>query len=308
MADANPQAARDGSARVFFGAVFLEAGQAQREEVTGGVELLSCYTRRASKAEQKTGSIMADIYATPGADLAQGIEADRIGGNIDDAVAGDFQVNMLETLGEAWRGLGGFKLKCHIALLLYFLVFIGVGIAFGVLTLVLEQTGADQSVIGVLSVVFQIVITVVALPMGFAIMIMAMRHANRKSVSAGEIFRHFDVIGSLFVAYLIQTIFVIIGLLLLVLPGIYLMFAYMYAMPLIVEKKMGPWQALETSRKTLTRVWFRFFGFMLLITLINLLGVIPIGLGMIWTIPWSVLAMAMVYQKIYGVEAHTLAD
>ncbi|MDH3389479.1 MAG: DUF975 family protein [Gammaproteobacteria bacterium] len=251
---------------------------------------------------------MADIYATPEADLAQGIEADRAGGNIDDAVAGNFQVNMLETLGEAWRGLKGFKLKCHIALALYFLVFLGVAIAFGALTFVLAQSGADQSVIEILGFVFQIAITIVALPMGFAIMIMALRHANQKSVSAGEIFRHFDVIGSLFVAYLIQTIFVVIGLLLLVLPGIYLMFAYMYAMPLIVEKKMGPWQALETSRKTLTRVWFRFFGLMLLITLINLLGAIPLGLGWIWTIPWSVLAMAMVYQKIYGVEAHTLSD
>ena len=67
---------------------------------------------------------MGDIYATPEAELAQNIESDRAGGNIDDAVAGNFEVNMLETLGEAWRDLKGFKLKCLIAILLYLVVFV----------------------------------------------------------------------------------------------------------------------------------------------------------------------------------------
>ena len=251
---------------------------------------------------------MADIYATPEADLAQDIERDRAGGNIDDAVAGNFEVNMLETLGEAWRGLKGFKLKCHIALLLYFLVFLAAGVVFGIIVAVLAGTGADESVAGVLSIVFQLVITILALPMGIAILVMGIRHANGKSVSAGEIFRHFGTVGSLFLAYVIQTLFITIGLVLLILPGIYLMFAYIYAMPLIVEKKMGAWQALETSRKAVTRVWFRFFGLMWLITLINAAGMLTLGIAWIWTIPWSVLAMAMIYQKIFGVEAHTLID
>lgn len=251
---------------------------------------------------------MADIYATPEADLAQDIEKHRAGGNIDDAVAGNFEVNMLETLGEAWRGLKGFKLKCHIALILYSLVYLAAFLGLGIIVAILSTTGADETVASVLSLVFQLVTTVVMLPMGVAFLVMAMRHANQKPVSAGEIFRHFGTMGSLFVAYLIQVILIMIGLVLLVLPGIYLMFAYMYALPLVLEKKMGPWHALETSRKALTKVWFRFFGLLWLIMLINTAGVLTLGIAWIWTIPWSILAMAMVYQKIFGVEAHTLAD
>ncbi len=251
---------------------------------------------------------MADIYATPGADLARSIEADRAGGNIDDAVAGNFEVNMLETLGEAWRGLKGFKLKCHIALALYTLVIIAAVVVDVAVIAGLSATGADQSVIGLSSFVFNLVITMISLPMGVAIMVMAMRHANQKSVSAGEIFGHFGAMWKLFLCYLLQVILIMIGFLLLVLPGIYLMFAYMYAMPLIVEKKMGIWQALETSRKAVTRVWFRFVGLIMLLSLINLVAMIPLFLGWIWTIPLAILAMAMVYQKMYGVEAHTLAE
>ena len=251
---------------------------------------------------------MSDIYATPEAELAQNIVGDRVGGNIDDAVAGNFEVSMTGTLGEAWRQLKGFKLKCHIALVLYTLVFIGAAMVFGFAVTALVMSGADQNVILILNIVFQLVITLIALPMSIAIMIMGIRHAQNKSVSAGEIFRHFGTMGTLLLAYIIMTIMIMIGFVLLVIPGIYLMYAYMFAMPLIVEKKMGAWHALETSRKAVTKVWFRFFGFVWLLMLINLIAMIPLGLGWIWTIPWSVLAFAMVYIKIFGAEVHTLAD
>jgi len=250
---------------------------------------------------------MGDIYATPEADLAQDIDANRAGGNIDDAVAGNFEVNMLETLGEAWRGLKGFKLKCLVALLLYTVIFIVAMIVFGVVVNLIQATGADQSVAAILSIVFQLVVTVMALPMSLAVLIMAMRHANNKSVSAGEIFKHYGVVGGLFLAYLMLTIFIMVGFILLVIPGIYLMIAYVFAMPLIVEKKMGAWRALETSRRASTRVWFRLFGLMMLISLINMLGMITV-IGWIWTVPWTILAISMVYQKMFGVEAHTLED
>ncbi len=250
---------------------------------------------------------MSDIYATPEADLAQTIEADRAGGNIDDAVAGNIEINMLETLGEAWRGLKGFKLNCLLALLLYMVVIVGAQFANGLLISITQASGADPGAVNLVSFVIQIVITAATLPMSIAVMIMAMRHANNKSVSPGEILKHYGVIISLFVAYLIMMLFILIGMALLVLPGIYLMFAYFFAMPLIVEKKLGPWHALETSRKASTKVWFRLTGLILLTSLINLLGMITI-IGWFWTIPWTLLAFSMVYQKMFGVEAHTLAD
>jgi len=251
---------------------------------------------------------MSDIYATPEADLGKVNQSARAGGSIEDAIAGNIEIGMLETMGEAWRGLKGFKLKCNIALALYFLVFIGAAVLFGVVVFALAQSGADPQVIQVLGWVFQLVITLVALPMTFAILIMGIRHSQDKNVSAGEVFRHFRAIPSLFLAYFLQTILILLGIALLVLPGIYLMFAYMFAMPLIVEKKMSAWQAMETSRKALTRVWFRFFGLIWLISLINGLGMLTLGIAWIWTIPWSMLAISMVYIKIFGVEAHNLAD
>ena len=287
---------------------------------------------------------MADIYATPEADLSQNIELDRAGGNIDDAVSGNFQVGMLQTLGEAWRGLKGFKLKCCIALAIYVVVFLGLAMLVGAVLAGIAFTGADEIAVGVLNMVLQVLVNLVMLPIGVSILVMAMRHANGNPVSAGEIFRHFDVMLGLFLVYIYLTILMVIlgagtaliggfvanGFLYAVpvaaVAGIYLMVAYTYAMPLVLEKKMGFWHALETSRRAITHAWFRFFGLMFLITLINSLPLIVPGIfvallnsslalvslvvlvAWIWTVPWSILAMAMVYQKIFGVEAHTLSE
>ena len=86
------------------------------------------------------------------------------------------------------------------------------------------------------------------------------------------------------------------------------MIAYAFAMPLVVEKNISAWRALETSRKALTGKWFPMLGLMLLMMLVNSLTVLTLGIALIWTIPWSVLIMSMVYTKLFGAEPHTLAD
>jgi uncharacterized membrane protein len=105
-----------------------------------------------------------------------------------------------------------------------------------------------------------------------------------------------------------MTIMIMLGMFLLILPGIYLMIAYMFAMPLVVEKNMPAWRALEVSRKALTRKWFPMLGLFLLLTIINMLAMFTLFIAWIWTIPWSVLTMSMVYTKLFGAEPHTLAD
>ncbi|MFT5219936.1 MAG: putative membrane protein [Planctomycetota bacterium] len=251
---------------------------------------------------------MNDIYAAPEAELSVEQQGSRTGGSVEDAIAGNIEISMLGTLGEAWRGMKGFKLKCHLALTVYLIVYLlalalSFPVGFG-----LGAIGADTQSAGIIGGLVQFIAVVVTMPLMLGVIIMGLRHAAGESVTVGSIFSHFGSIPTLTLAYILQTILIMIGLLLLVLPGIYLMFAYMYAIPLVIEKKMPAWQALETSRKALTRVWFRFAGFILLITLIIGLGVLTLGIAWIWTIPWSVLAFAMVYLKLFGAEAETLAD
>lgn len=251
---------------------------------------------------------MSDIYATPEADLARTGDAGREGGNIDDAIAGAIEVGMLQTLGEAWGMMKGFKLKCHIATVIWFLVYIAAIMVSFPIIFGLAALGADETTASLLGSLIQMIIIGVTMPMIAGITIMGLRHSQGRSVSAGSVFNYFNRAPGALLWYLLMSVMITLGYLLLILPGIYLSFAYMFSLPLMIEKDMSAWRALETSRKAVTRIWFRATGFLLLIILLIMLGTIPLGIPLIWIVPWVTLAYALVYFKLFGAEAETLAD
>jgi hypothetical protein len=251
---------------------------------------------------------MGDIYATPEADLAPSQPGNRGGGNVEDAIAGNIEVNMLETLGEAWRVLKGFKLKCHIATVLWFVVYLCAALISIPILLGLIALGADEATASIISSLLQIVAIAATMPMIVGITIMGIRHYQHKPVSPASVFGYFHKIPGAILWYILMTLMITLGYLLLILPGIYLSFAYMFSLPLLVEKDMSAWRALETSRKAVTRFWFRGAGFLLLIILLIMLGSIPLGIPLIWIVPWTSLAFSILYFKLFGAEAQTLAD
>jgi uncharacterized membrane protein len=87
---------------------------------------------------------------------------------------------------------------------------------------------------------------------------------------------------------------------LLIAPGIYLAIAYIFTVPLIVGKKMEFWPAMEASRKLITKKWTSFFGFSLVLTLINFAGVLLCGVGLLFTAPLTICAIAAAYESIVG--------
>lgn len=251
---------------------------------------------------------MSNIYATPEAELRNDAAGDRAGGNIEDAIAGNIDISMTGTMGEAWRQLKGFKLTCLLAALLYLVLAIVTNFISFPVILGLTALGADEASANIIGTVIQMLVSIALMPVFIGIHILGMRHAEHKSTSATSIFGYFNKIPVLLICYLIMLIMIVLGTALLVLPGIYLIFAYMFSMHLVVEKNMPAWRALETSRKSISKIWFRFFGLYFLIILINMLAAIPLFIGLIWTVPWSVLTMSMVYTKLFGAEAQTLAD
>ena len=50
----------------------------------------------------------------------------------------------------------------------------------------------------------------------------------------------------------------------LILPGIYLMVAWHFSVPLVIDKGLEFWSAMELSRKVVTRVWFEILALLLL--------------------------------------------
>lgn len=71
----------------------------------------------------------------------------------------------------------------------------------------------------------------------------------------------------------------------LILPGIYLFVAWIFCLPLVADKRLEFWSAMELSRKVVTRVWFEIFALLLLaflpVLLLNLFIQVKLSLAMI---------------------------
>ena len=115
-------------------------------------------------------------------------------------------------------------------------------------------------------------------------------------------FNYFGMLVPLLLTGLLMMLMVYVGFFLLIIPGLYLSVAYMLALPLVAERSLTPWQALETSRKAISRHWFKVFGLLLVLSLLMLVSMIPLFIGLIWTGPLFVVSMGILYRTIFGVR------
>lgn len=87
-----------------------------------------------------------------------------------------------------------------------------------------------------------------------------LRRTRGEAAGIGNIFDGFKFcFVQLMLAGAITKLLSQFALLLCVLPGIYLFVAWIFALPLVADKRLEFWSAMELSRKVVTRVWFSIF-------------------------------------------------
>ncbi len=97
---------------------------------------------------------------------------------------------------------------------------------------------------------------------------------------------------------IMTTIAVLIGLVLLIVPGIIVALTFLFATYLVVDTGKGPIEALkESARITKGHKW-ALFMLMLALIGINILGVLALGIGLLISVPVSLLAIAHTYRAL----------
>lgn len=137
-------------------------------------------------------------------------------------------------------------------------------------------------------------------PIAVGYYLVARKIENGEHYEFGDFFKGFDYFGHLVLGQLISGLFIVVGILLLIIPGIYLGVALSFVSLLIVFEKMEFWPAIQYSIKIISKDWFSFFGFLFVLALFNLLGVLLLGVGLLATVPISSLAIYAAYTDIVG--------
>ncbi|MCX8026472.1 MAG: zinc ribbon domain-containing protein [Thermodesulfovibrionales bacterium] len=139
---------------------------------------------------------------------------------------------------------------------------------------------------------------VISTPLAAGYYFAAFALLNKEQIEFNIFFKGLSMLMALFLAGLLTSIFTTVGYILLILPGVYLTVAYLFTTPLIVDKKMEFWQAMETSRRLITKQWFSLFLLFAAIALLNVLGAIALLVGLLFTVPLTFCIFACAYRDI----------
>jgi len=83
-----------------------------------------------------------------------------------------------------------------------------------------------------------------------------------------------------------------------VLVMIYLGVSWIFTFPLVIDQGLGPWTAMEVSRRVVGKQWFRVFFVMLLAGILALLGLIGLFIGFFFTIPLMFGGVVCAYESL----------
>ena len=180
---------------------------------------------------------------------------------------------------DSLRGFWGLAIG---ALIIYFLVF---------------------CVLGLFPVIGTIATYIIVGPMTVGGVRFTLSVSRREKPEIGQLFSGFDRFGTHLAAYLLQTLFVCLWTLLLIIPGIIAALSYSMTYFIIAEdSSISASEAITKSKKMmkgnkwkLSYLGFRFTGWFLLVML-------SFGIGFLWVGPYMYVSYAKFYDDLKVVE------
>ncbi|BCG63731.1 MAG: hypothetical protein methR_P1459 [Methyloprofundus sp.] len=222
-------------------------------------------------------------------------------GSLQDDIAAPYDFTIMEIFRETWQRTNGLKGSVLAAIVLIFIIMMVITVTFAFATGI--ENFQDPESFSPAAGALNLIVTLVSYPFFAGIIMMGLHRAVDAPVSFKMAFAYFNYSVPVIIASICMTIMIMLGMFLLVIPGIYLSIAYMFTLALVVEKNMDFWQAMETSRKAVTQHWFKFFFISVLMGIVYLVSIIPFGLGLIWTIPMFIALQGVLYRRVFGISS-----
>lgn len=138
--------------------------------------------------------------------------------------------------------------------------------------------------------------------------IFTMKKLMGRSADVGDFFKGFNFFVHTLVASILIGIFVFLGTLCLIIPGLVLAAMYKFTYLFIVDKGMEFWPAMKASHAVVRNDYFGFTMFLILAFLVNVLGFLCLFVGLLVTVPVTFAAITVAYREIVGFEPRTVSS
>ena len=148
------------------------------------------------------------------------------------------------------------------------------------------------------SVLLQIIGTGVSLALGIGIIKISLSFCDERKPTVGTLFDANGCFWRFVGVNLLYGLIVLAGMLLLIVPGIIWSIMFCHCKYFVVDKGMGPIEALKASAKNTEGVKWELFGLIWVLMGINWAGVICLYFGVLATYPIVIMANALVYRQL----------
>ncbi len=143
---------------------------------------------------------------------------------------------------------------------------------------------------------------VLAGPLFGGLSIIAFKRMKGEVTTFDDTFAGFRLFGPLFLLSIVGAVLICAGLMLCLLPGMYLFVAWIFAPFLIVDQRLDFWDAMGRSMRTVNEHLASVLLVVLVVCVINTIGGLVV-LGFLITQPLMITALAVTYRRLYGLSA-----
>ena len=149
-----------------------------------------------------------------------------------------------------------------------------------------------------LGVIFYLVYLVLTCVVQMGLIKICLRFCDKEKGRFADLFSCFPLFFKYLLSYILYGLIVFGGTILLIFPGIIWGIKFSLWPYFIVEKKMGPVEALRASAKTTMGAKWDLLGFWTVTGVINIIGALCLIIGSFATVPTTMVATALVYRKL----------
>jgi len=202
--------------------------------------------------------------------------------------------NFTDVLGYGWR-----VMKANLGF------FVGLGFIFLIITylptiarLAVRALNLPKAPDITLAILLQILGWVISIVIAIGLIKIALSFCDEQKPRIGTLFDAWGYFWRYVATGILYGLIMLAGFILLIIPGIIWAVKFSLCYYFVIDKGLGPIQALKASSRTTMGVKWDLFGFGILCCLINLLGLLCLIVSIFAAYPTVMVASALVYRQL----------
>lgn len=130
-----------------------------------------------------------------------------------------------------------------------------------------------------------------------------LRITDGETPKFAEIFEEYRLFWKYLITNILQALAMLGGLILLIIPGIIFALKYSFAPLILIDTKSEPIASMKESAAITKGKKWQLLGFYIVLGLLNMVGIIALGIGLIVSVPISMFAYIYVYRALSKANA-----